>query len=248
LISGFLGDSLAKETQPTVWFILSRLIHVGRPGLNQVYPNRYATVVVGSRSNAPDLKRLLWFTTDRSKLNDARLLNRRGTLWFNRGHTLADQRLRANRPNLTGFQRRNRNSAATRHLTRRRHRRRPPTRQNRDLIDTPIGAIRRVGSNRGDEVLLTGSHAVKQAGYGAMGSAMELGLPTRNSACVETPTEKLATAKVSRGHGETPECPTDIPEPVVYMFNGGDLMLSFSPGGALVEGWSSLSWETDGPR
>jgi hypothetical protein len=82
---------------------------------------------------------------------------------------------------------------------------------------------------------------VKQAGYGAMGSAVELGLPTRNFACAETPTEKLATAKVSRSHDATPECPTDIPEPVVYVFDSGDLVLSFSPGGALVEGWSSLS-------
>jgi hypothetical protein len=88
-------------------------------------PNRYAMVVVGSRSNAPDLKRLHWFTIGRSKSNDARLLNRRGTLGFNRGHTRADQRLRAICPNQTRFQRQNRNSTAVRHLTRRRHRRRP---------------------------------------------------------------------------------------------------------------------------
>jgi hypothetical protein len=76
-----------------------------------------------------------------------------------------------------------------------------------------------------------------------MDPAAELGLPTRNSAYAESPTEKLAAAKVPRGHGTTLECPTDIPEPVVDVFDGGDLELSFSPGGTLVEGWSSLSWE-----
>jgi hypothetical protein len=43
---------------------------------------------------------------------------------------------------------------------------------------------------------------------------------------IETPMEKLAAAKVSRGHGATLECPTDIPEPVVYVFYSGDLVLS----------------------
>jgi hypothetical protein len=81
-----------------------------------------------------------------------------------------------------------------------------------------------------------------------MGSVAELGLPTRNSACAEIPTEKLATVKVSRGYGATPECPMGNPEPVVYVFDGGDLVLSFSPDDALAKGWSSLSWETDGPR
>jgi hypothetical protein len=71
-------------------------------------------VVVGSRSNAPDLKRLHWFTTGRLKSNGAQLLDRSGTLWFNRGHTRADQRLRAIRPNPAGFQWQNRSSAAAR--------------------------------------------------------------------------------------------------------------------------------------
>jgi hypothetical protein len=109
-----------------------------------------------------------------------------------------------------------------------------PTRQNRDLIDTLTSAIRRVESNRGDEVLLTGDLAVKQAGHGARGSAAELGLLTRNSTCTETPTEKLATAKVSRGHSATLECPTNIPEPVVYVFDGGDLVLSRRAHGVLA--------------
>jgi hypothetical protein len=81
-----------------------------------------------------------------------------------------------------------------------------------------------------------------------MGSAAELGLSMRNSACTEIPTEKLATTKVSGGYNATPECPTGNPEPVVYMFDGGDLALSFSLGGALAKGWSLLSWETDGQR
>jgi hypothetical protein len=89
---------------------------------------------------------------------------------------------------------------------------------------------------------------VKKAGHGAMGSATELGLLMRNSACAEIPTEKLATAKVSRGYSATPECPTGNLEPVVYVFDSGDLALSFSPDDSLAKGWSLLSWETDGPR
>lgn len=135
-----------------------------------------------------------------------------------------------------------REGGAAGHPQRQAHRR-TPTKRNRDVIDTTTSAIRREDSSRGDEVLLTGSYAVKQAGHSAMDPAAELGLPTRNSTCVETPTAKLATAKVPRGHGATLECPTDVPEPVVYVFDGGDFELSFSPGGALVEDWNSLSWE-----
>jgi hypothetical protein len=71
-------------------------------------------------------------------------------------------------------------------------------------------------------------------GHDARGSAAELGLPTRNSVCIETPTEKLAAAKVSRGHGATLECPTDILEPVVYVFYSGDLVLSRRAHGVLA--------------
>ena len=68
-----------------------------------------------------------------------------------------------------------REGVAAGHPQRQAHRR-TPTKRNRDLSYATTGAIRRVDSSRGDEVLLTGTRCVEITGHSGSGSADHHGL------------------------------------------------------------------------